>query len=141
MTKCSFYRIFWDFLNPKALFPLILFLNHYTDVSSKQSRLAPNVSPDSDSFTLGTCCENLVLDPVWTNSKLEKEVGRQNFSPFPIIKFKDCFKYQTFPQIIKFNDYIEVTPCHEYDRRADKPWTRLTPKVKVASSLKIEEKG
>ena len=32
-------------------------------------------------------------------------------------------------QIIKFNDYIEVTPCHEYDRRADKPWTRLTPKV------------
>ena len=36
-----------------------------------------------------------------------------------------------FLQIIKFNDYIEVTPCHEYDRRADKPWTRLTPKVKV----------
>ena len=34
-----------------------------------------------------------------------------------------------FLQIIKFNDYIEVTPCHEYDRRADKPWTRLTPKV------------
>ena len=29
-------------------------------------------------------------------------------------------------QIIKFSDYIEVTPCHEYDRRADKPWTRLT---------------
>ena len=34
-------------------------------------------------------------------------------------------------QIIKFNDYIEVTPCHEYDRRADKPWTRLTPKDKA----------
>merc|ERR1719195_2007653 len=34
-------------------------------------------------------------------------------------------------KIIKFNDYIEVTPCHEYDRRADKPWTRLTPKDKA----------
>ncbi|KAK3852598.1 hypothetical protein Pcinc_040821, partial [Petrolisthes cinctipes] len=29
--------------------------------------------------------------------------------------------------IIRFNDYIEVTQAHEYDRRADKPWTRLTP--------------
>lgn len=34
-------------------------------------------------------------------------------------------------KIIKFNDYIEVTPAHEYDRRADKPWTRLTPKDKA----------
>ena len=24
-----------------------------------------------------------------------------------------------------------MTPCHEYDRRADKPWTRLTPKDKA----------
>jgi len=34
-------------------------------------------------------------------------------------------------KIIKFNDYIEVTDAHEYDRRADKPWTKLTPKDKV----------
>lgn len=31
---------------------------------------------------------------------------------------------KSFFQIIKFNDYIEVTSCSEYDRRADKPWTR-----------------
>ncbi|RXG69383.1 Phosphatase and actin regulator 1 [Armadillidium vulgare] len=31
----------------------------------------------------------------------------------------------------KFNDYIEVTQAHEYDRRADKPWTRLTPRDKA----------
>ena len=36
-------------------------------------------------------------------------------------------------KIIKFNDYIEVTDAHEYDRRADKPWTKLTPKDKVKS--------
>lgn len=28
-------------------------------------------------------------------------------------------------KIIRFNDYIEVTQAHDYDRRADKPWTRL----------------
>ncbi|KAM3721517.1 Phosphatase and actin regulator [Dirofilaria immitis] len=30
-------------------------------------------------------------------------------------------------QIIKFNDYVEVTEAEVYDRKADKPWTRLTP--------------
>jgi len=34
-------------------------------------------------------------------------------------------------RIIKFNDYIEVTEVELYDRRADKPWLRLTPKDKV----------
>ena len=34
-------------------------------------------------------------------------------------------------QVIHFNDYVEVTQAHEYDRRADKPWTRLTPRDKA----------
>lgn len=34
-------------------------------------------------------------------------------------------------KIIRFNDYVEVTQANNYDRRADKPWTRLTPKDKV----------
>jgi hypothetical protein len=34
-------------------------------------------------------------------------------------------------KIIRFNDYVEVTEAEEADRRADKPWTRLTPKDKV----------
>jgi len=34
-------------------------------------------------------------------------------------------------KIIKFSDYVEVTDCEEYDRKADKPWTRLTPRDKV----------
>ena len=35
-------------------------------------------------------------------------------------------------RIIKFCDYIEVTEVEDYDRQADKPWTRLTPKDKAA---------
>jgi len=42
-------------------------------------------------------------------------------------------------QIIKFNDYIEVTCASDYDRRADKPWTRLTPKDKAAIRKELNE--
>lgn len=42
-------------------------------------------------------------------------------------------------KIIRFNDYIEVTQAHEYDRRADKPWTRLTPKDKAAIRKELNE--
>lgn len=34
-------------------------------------------------------------------------------------------------RIIRFYDYIEVTEVEDYDRRADKPWTRLTPRDKA----------
>lgn len=34
-------------------------------------------------------------------------------------------------RILKFSDYIEVTDAEAYDRKADKPWTRLTPRDKV----------
>lgn len=42
-------------------------------------------------------------------------------------------------QIIRFNDYIEVTQAHEYDRRADKPWTRLTPRDKAAIRKELND--
>jgi len=38
-------------------------------------------------------------------------------------------------KIIKFCDYIEVSDIEMYDRRADKPWTRLTPRDKVGFVL------
>ena len=38
-------------------------------------------------------------------------------------------------KIIRFNDYVEHTSAEEYDRRADKPWTRLTPRDKVLDDL------
>ncbi|CAJ0604645.1 unnamed protein product [Cylicocyclus nassatus] len=34
-------------------------------------------------------------------------------------------------QIIHFNGYVEVTQAQVYDRKADKPWTRLTPTDKA----------
>lgn len=42
-------------------------------------------------------------------------------------------------KILRFHEYVECTHAHDYDRRADKPWTKLTPADKVRlsrSSLK-----
>lgn len=38
--------------------------------------------------------------------------------------------------LIRFSDYVEVAEAQDYDRRADKPWTRLTAadKVKLTQS-------
>uniref|UniRef100_A0A673FZX0 Uncharacterized protein n=1 Tax=Sinocyclocheilus rhinocerous TaxID=307959 RepID=A0A673FZX0_9TELE len=37
-------------------------------------------------------------------------------------------------RILRFNEYVEVTEAKDYDRRADKPWTKLTPADKVSRS-------
>ncbi|KAL2306358.1 hypothetical protein Nmel_004275 [Mimus melanotis] len=34
-------------------------------------------------------------------------------------------------RILRFNEYVEVTESPDYDRRADKPWARLTPADKA----------
>lgn len=38
-------------------------------------------------------------------------------------------------KILRFNEYVEVTDAQDYDRRADKPWTKLTPADKVDACL------
>ncbi|XP_042325156.1 phosphatase and actin regulator 2 isoform X2 [Sceloporus undulatus] len=38
-------------------------------------------------------------------------------------------------RILRFNEYVEVTDSPDYDRRADKPWARLTPADKVSPSI------
>ena len=43
------------------------------------------------------------------------------------------------PQIIRFNDYVEVADAQDYDRRADRPWTRLTPQEKAAIRKELNE--
>ncbi|XP_057558346.1 phosphatase and actin regulator 4 isoform X2 [Hippopotamus amphibius kiboko] len=42
-------------------------------------------------------------------------------------------------KILRFNEYVEVTDAHDYDRRADKPWTKLTPADKAAIRKELNE--
>lgn len=35
-------------------------------------------------------------------------------------------------KILRFHEYVETTHAQDYDRRADKPWTKLTPADKVS---------
>ncbi|XP_069582015.1 phosphatase and actin regulator 2 isoform X4 [Ranitomeya imitator] len=42
-------------------------------------------------------------------------------------------------RILCFNEYVEVTDSLDYDRRADKPWARLTPADKAAIRKELNE--
>ncbi|CAL8075665.1 unnamed protein product [Calicophoron daubneyi] len=42
-------------------------------------------------------------------------------------------------RIIRFNDYVDVSEADSYDRRADKPWTRLTPRDKADIRRELNE--
>ncbi|CAB3408316.1 unnamed protein product [Caenorhabditis bovis] len=42
-------------------------------------------------------------------------------------------------QIIQFNDYVEVTQAEIYDRKTDKPWTRLTPTDKAMIKKELND--
>ena len=42
-------------------------------------------------------------------------------------------------RIMRFNDFVEVSEAQDYDRRADKPWTRLTTKEKAAIRRELND--
>lgn len=39
-------------------------------------------------------------------------------------------------KILRFHEYVETTEAEDYDRRADKPWTKLTPADKVGARVR-----
>ncbi|XP_007893055.2 phosphatase and actin regulator 4B isoform X1 [Callorhinchus milii] len=41
--------------------------------------------------------------------------------------------------ILRFHEYVEVTDAYDYDRRAEKPWTKLTPADKAAIRKELNE--
>lgn len=42
-------------------------------------------------------------------------------------------------KILRFHEYVEVTDAQDYDRRADKPWTKLTPGDKAAIRKELND--
>jgi len=42
-------------------------------------------------------------------------------------------------KILKFSEFIDVVNCEEYDRSADKPWTRLTPRDKASIRKELND--
>lgn len=74
-----------------------------------------------------------------TTEELHREREEKKRYLLRKLSFRPSVEELKSRKIIKFNDYIEVTPCHEYDRRADKPWTRLTPKDKASIRKELND--
>ena len=65
-------------------------------------------------------------------------IHKRSCLPFQL-SFRPTIEELRERKIIKFHEYVEVTDASEYDRRADKPWTRLTPKDKVKKNKATEK--
>lgn len=74
-----------------------------------------------------------------TVEELKKEKEQKKKVLIRKLSFRPTIEELKERKIIRFNDYVEVTQAQEYDRRADKPWTRLTPKDKAAIRKELNE--
>ncbi|XP_067141425.1 phosphatase and actin regulator 1-like isoform X2 [Centruroides vittatus] len=74
-----------------------------------------------------------------TPEEMRKEKEQKKKMLIRKLSFRPTIEELKERKIIRFNDYVEVTQAHDYDRRADKPWTRLTPKDKAAIRKELNE--
>jgi phosphatase and actin regulator 4 len=66
-----------------------------------------------------------------TLDEIQREKEEKKKTLIRKLSFRPTVEELRERKIIRFNDYVEVTECDIIDRRADKPWTRLTPKDKA----------
>jgi len=55
------------------------------------------------------------------------------------LSFRPTIEELKEKRIIRFHDYVEVTETIDYDRHADKPWTRLTPRDKASIRKELND--
>ncbi|KAL8570742.1 hypothetical protein ACOMHN_039176 [Nucella lapillus] len=83
--------------------------------------------------------ENRNILHIQSSDDYEKEKEAKRRFLVRKLSFRPSVEELRERKIIKFNDYIEVTDAHEYDRRAEKPWTKLTPKDKAVIRKELNE--
>jgi phosphatase and actin regulator len=82
---------------------------------------------------------DLIFKLVQTAEEQKKSKEEKKSYLLRKLSFRPTVEELKEKKIIRFNDYIEVTQAQDYDRRADKPWTRLTPKDKAAIRKELNE--
>ncbi|BFY99667.1 hypothetical protein BsWGS_02707 [Bradybaena similaris] len=80
---------------------------------------------------------NILHQQTLAEARAEKE--RKKRYLIRKLSFRPSIEELRERKIIDFSDYVEVTDAHEYDRRADKPWTKLTPRDKAAIRKELNE--
>uniref|UniRef100_A0A673MI90 Phosphatase and actin regulator n=1 Tax=Sinocyclocheilus rhinocerous TaxID=307959 RepID=A0A673MI90_9TELE len=69
-----------------------------------------------------------------TSHTLQHECHEESLSQRPTVE-----ELREAKILIRFSDYVEVAEAQDYDRRADKPWTRLTAADKAAIRKELNE--
>ncbi|PRD27197.1 UNVERIFIED_CONTAM: phactr4-a [Trichonephila clavipes] len=74
-----------------------------------------------------------------TPEEMKNEKEQKKIMLIRKLSFRPTIEELKERKIIRFSDYVEVTQAQDYDRRADKPWTRLTPRDKAAIRKELNE--
>jgi phosphatase and actin regulator 4 len=74
-----------------------------------------------------------------TPEQLQQEMEETKRILIRKLSFRPTIEELKERKIIKFSDYVEVTEAEVYDRKGDKPWTRLTPRDKAAIRKELNE--
>ncbi|XP_072025052.1 uncharacterized protein [Amphiura filiformis] len=74
-----------------------------------------------------------------TESEINTEKEEKKRTLVRKLSFRPTIEELRRRNIIKFNEYVEVVDAHEYDRRADKPWTKLTPQDKASIRKELND--
>ncbi|CAB1336844.1 unnamed protein product [Coregonus sp. 'balchen'] len=90
--------------------------------------------------------QNVVL--VFFRRRLSQRPNVEELESRNILKLRCVFQLNQRPTVdelrdrkilIRFSDYVEVAKAQDYDRRADKPWTRLSAADKAAIRKELNE--
>ncbi|ESO06080.1 hypothetical protein HELRODRAFT_65061, partial [Helobdella robusta] len=74
-----------------------------------------------------------------TMDELEREREEKKINLVRKLSSRPTVKELKEKKIIKFCDYVEVTEVEDYDRRAEKPWTKLSTRDKAAIRQELNE--
>ncbi|KAA8593538.1 hypothetical protein FQN60_009654, partial [Etheostoma spectabile] len=72
----------------------------------------------------------------WSRTRLSQRPAVEELESRNILKLDELRDRKI---LIRFSDYVEVAKAQDYDRRADKPWTRLSAADKAAIRKELNE--
>lgn len=107
----------------KALF-LFFFLLFYSQKSGWQASWGQRDQAAADE-------EGKITHPQQISTSLICSIIKWCYNCFLQLSQRPTVAELQARKILRFHEYVEVTDAQDYDRRADKPWTKLTPADKV----------
>lgn len=124
MHQCKSFILFWTYCSLSNLF-CVLFPERNDQTEQEERReIKQRLNRKVHNNTALWRPHTDTIEGGWFNGCAQSPVFQLNQRP-TVDELRDR------KILIRFSDYVEVAKAQDYDRRADKPWTRLSAADKV----------